>query len=511
MNPAEWLARAARSAPGAPALMTGATVEADYAEFARRAAAIGGALRDRYGLAAGERVAVFMKNRIEYLEALYGAWMAGLVVVPINAKLHPKEAAWIIENAEARLAFVSDDVGDGLRCAAPDCLREIVSADGRGFQALRAADPLRAPAAMRSGDMVWLFYTSGTTGRPKGVMISSANMQAMALSYFVDVDAVTQRDAILYAAPMSHGAGIYNFMHVLRAAPHVAPESGGFEPDEILDLAPRVGEVSMFAAPTMVRRLLDRAKTKGDATGAIGDGLKTVIYGGGPMYRADIEEAVAVMGPRFVQIYGQGECPMAITALSRALITDRSHPRWRERLGSVGKAQSCSQIRIADEDGNALPPGEIGEILVSGLAVMLGYWRNAEATAASIRDGWLWTGDMGAMDADGFVTLHDRSKDVIISGGTNIYPREVEEALLTHPTVAEVAVVGRSHPEWGEEVVAFVTPAEGARIDPAALDRHCLDNIARFKRPKDYVAIDALPKNNYGKVLKTALRDLLAK
>jgi long-chain acyl-CoA synthetase len=504
MNPAEWLIRAARRAPDAPALLKGEALVADYREFALRAAKIAGALAAR-GVKRGDRVAIFMKNASEYLEVLYGAWWAGAAAVPINAKLHPKEAAWIIKDAGAEIVFISENAGGPLRAVMPSCVRDVIAADGPDFARLYQAEPLSAPAPLLAHDMLWLFYTSGTTGKPKGVMISSVNVQAMTFSYFVDVDEVRSADAILYAAPMSHGAGLYNFMHVLRGARHVVPESGGFDAAEILSISPRLGNVSMFAAPTMVRRLVDRAK----ADGSPGDGIKTIVYGGGPMYLADIIDAVAVMGPRFVQIYGQGESPMTITALSRERIADRAHPRWRERLASVGTPQSCVRVRIADENGRALPPGEIGEILVQGLPVMLGYWRNPEATARTIRDGWLWTGDMGAIDEDGFVTLHDRSKDLIISGGANIYPREVEEALLMHPSVHEVAVVGRKHPEWGEEVVAFIVPRPGQRADPAALDAHCLDQIARFKRPKDYVIVEALPKNNYGKVLKTELRTML--
>ena len=505
MNLAEWLIRTARRTPDAPALLTGTSTVADYRAFALRVARLAGALRGRFRVEPGDRIALFLANRTEYLELLYAIWWAGAVAVPINAKLHPKEAAWIAGNAEARLVFADEAGAEGLAPLAD--FADTVSVDDRAFQALRSHDGLSAPQPRTRDDLAWLFYTSGTTGKPKGVMLSNGNLHAMAFSYFVDVDEVRATDAALYAAPLSHGAGLYNVMHVLRGSRHVVPESGGFDPDEVLTLAARLGDVSMFMAPTMVRRLVDRAK----ATGRDGAGLRTVVYGGGPMYLADIEEAVAVMGPRFVQIYGQGESPMTITALQRELVADRSHPRWRERLASVGRAHSCVEVRVTDEAGRDLPPGETGEILVRGSSVMLGYWNNPDASARTLQDGWLWTGDMGALDEEGFLTLKDRSKDVIISGGTNIYPCEVEEVLLQHESVAEVSVVGRPSAAWGEEVVAFVVARPGHAVDPAALDRHCLAQIARFKRPKEYVVLRELPKNNYGKVLKTDLRARLVR
>ncbi len=502
MNLAEWLRRAALRWPDAPALLAGTEVVANYRAFDRRAAAIGAALRDR-GVVPGDRVALFVTNRTDYLEALYGAWYAGAAVVPINAKLHPREAAWIIGNAEARVVFSVPKMG--LAELIAEGTARVIDMDGAEFAAMRAQDGPTAPVDMTPDAMAWLFYTSGTTGKPKGVMISAGNLQTMTLGYFADVDEVLHEDAILYAAPMSHGAGLYNFMHVIRGARHVVPPSGGFDADEVLDLAPRLGNVSMFAAPTMVRRLVDRAA----ARGLDGEGIRTVVYGGGPMYTADIIEAVERMGPRFVQIYGQGEAPMAITVLPRALVADRSHPRWRERLASVGIAQSGCRIRVLDPEGRDVPPGETGEIAVAGSLVMPGYWNNPEATARAIPDGWLRTGDMGALDAEGFLVLRDRSKDVIISGGTNIYPREVEEALLTHPAVHEVAVVGRPHPEWGEEVVAFVALVPGQQVEAAALDAHCLERIARFKRPKEYRFLPELPKSDQGKILKKTLREEL--
>ncbi|MGL3215150.1 class I adenylate-forming enzyme family protein [Bradyrhizobium sp. BR 1433] len=509
MNIAEWLAATARARPDAPALLTGFDLDADYATFARRAASIGAALARDHGIAAGDRIALFASNCTQYLECLYGIWWIGAAAIPINAKLHGREAAWICGNGGAKLAFVSDDTIGALNEAKDDCPAGMttLSVDSDAYKSMRSGEGRPAPLPRESNDLAWLFYTSGTTGRPKGVMLGHGNLVAMSLCYLADVDPATPQDASLYAAPISHGAGLYNFPHVRMGGRHVVPESGGFDPDEVLNLGRQLDNVVMFAAPTMVRRLVDVAKRRGEN----GEGLRTIIYGGGPMYTADITDAMATMGQRFVQIYGQGESPMTITALSRGWHARSDHPRYLQRLASVGLAQSVVTVRITDKDGTPLPAGETGEIEVKGATVMLGYWNNPEANAETLKDGWLRTGDVGRLDADGFLTLSDRSKDVIISGGTNIYPREVEEALLTHPDVREVSAVGVPDPEWGEIVVACVVLADGAAADDGKLDAHCLASIARFKRPKRYVYLDALPKNNYGKVLKTALREMLAK
>jgi long-chain acyl-CoA synthetase len=337
-------------------------------------------------------------------------------------------------------------------------------------------------------------------------MQTHGNLLGMISCYFMDVDAANGADSVVYAAPLSHAAGMLNFAHVIVGAQHILPESGGFDPEELVSLASFYKRLSMFAAPTMVKRLVDYIEPRG----ADASGFKTIVYGGGPMYAEDIHQALRVMGDKFVQIYGQGETPMTITALGRFHFSDSQHPRYAQRLASVGVAQSLVDVKVADEDGNALPAGETGEILVRGSTVMKGYWNNPEATAKTIRDGWLFTGDIGSFDEDGFLTLKDRSKDVIISGGSNIYPREVEEVLLQHPGVHEVSVVGRRHAEWGEEVVAFVVAREGVTIDPLELDALCIKSIARFKRPKHYKFVASLPKSNYGKVLKTTLREQLA-
>jgi long-chain acyl-CoA synthetase len=505
MNLAHLLERQALQDPARAAIFSGTKCVATHGQWADRVGRAGARLRAQ-GLAPGDRVVIFMRNHPRYLELLFGAWWAGLVVVPVNAKLHLKELQWIVHNAQARWAFVTADVvPDPTELTGLDGVMDVDSA--RCDQWVNEGEGLSAPIERAPSDTAWLFYTSGTTGRPKGVMITHRNLMTMGLGYFNDVDPVAAQDAIAYAAPMSHGAGIYAIPHLMAGARHVVPASGGFDAAELFALGRAVGPLSLFAAPTIVKRMVEQAEFEKLSPADCGQSFKTIVCGGAPMYVADIQRALRVMGPRLVQIYGQGESPMTGTALSRAHLADTHHPRHAERLASVGLAQTPVRIRVAGPDGQPLAAGEVGEVLIQGSSVMAGYWRNPEATAAAIRDGWLWTGDMGALDAEGFLTLKDRSKDMIISGGSNIYPREVEEVLLTAPGVLDAAVVGAPDPEWGEIVVAFVVPQVGQVLDAADLDAFCMDHIARFKRPKRYEFVEALPKNNYGKVLKTVLRE----
>jgi acyl-CoA synthetase (AMP-forming)/AMP-acid ligase II len=484
MNPAVWVARHGRLRPDAPALADGERVHASWATFAARTAAAAAGLRDDFGLSPGDRVAIVMRNRPEYLEALFAIWHAGLVAVPVNARLHRDEIAFILEDSGTALVMTDPEHADDVDQA--------LVVPGERWEHLTACSP--APLIDRQpDDPAWLFYTSGTTGRPKGATLTNRNLLLMTLSYYADIDPVLPQDSILHAAPLSHGSGLYGLPHVAQGAVSVVG-------DDVAALLERWPGLSFFAAPTMVKRLAR------DLVGADFSHLKTIIYGGAPMYLADLEAALDVFGPRLAQIYGQGETPMTITALSKADHGDRR----RERLQSVGVARTDVEVRVVDGDDHELPTGEIGEIVVRGDVVMAGYWHQPEATAEALRGGWLHTGDVGSFDPDGYLTLRDRSKDLIISGGMNIYPREVEEALLNHAGVGSVAVVGRPDPEWGETVVAFVVPADGAAPPPIdELDRTCLDRIARFKRPRDYRFVDSLPTNHYGKVVKRELRAAL--
>ena len=447
---------------------------------------------EAFKLEPGDRVAIAMKNCPEYWEVLFACWHAGLAAVPMNAKLHAREFEYIVGDSGAKLCFVTPDLESSLSFCP-----NLVSTGTKEFRTLEGAP--RKPFDSKPEDLAWLFYTSGTTGVPKGAMLTHRNLLFSTQDYYADIDKLGPDDAILHAAPLTHGSGLYGLAFFGAGAVNVIPESGSFDAAEIFELADHWPSTSFFAAPTMIVRLLACAQARTPRR------LKTIIYGGAPMYVADSLRAIGLFGPdHLYQLYGQGESPMTITGLPQ-----EAH-RTKEKLESCGFARTGVEVRILDENGADVPGGGIGEIVTRSDCVMAGYWKNPEATANALRGGWLHTGDLGSIDAEGFVTIRDRSKDMIISGGSNIYPREIEEVLLRHPAVAECSVVGRPHQEWGEEVVAFVVlSAASPKVKTEDLDALCLANVARFKRPRAYLFVDALPKNNYGKVLKTELRKRL--
>jgi long-chain acyl-CoA synthetase len=464
MNLAQLLHYSAARYADRPALATGDKVFCSYAELSRRVAALASGMTRKFGLVPGDRVAFAMKNCPQYWELMFACWHAGLAAVPMNAKLHAKEFEYIIGNCGAKVGFFAPEE----------------------FQNLKG-EP-QPPFASRPDDLAWLFYTSGTTGVPKGAMLTHRNLLFATQCYFADIDKLSPADAILHAAPLSHGSGLYGLPHFAAGAVNVIPASGGFDAEELFDLADHLPGSSFFAAPTMIVRLLASPAARRPRH------LKTISYGGAPMYVADSLRAIELFGGEHLyQLFGQGESPMTITGLNQSFHKDKTN------LETCGHARTGVEVRVL----------ESGEVVTRSDCVMAGYWNNADETAKALHGGWLHTGDIGRMDERGFLTLLDRSKDMIISGGSNIYPREIEEVLLRHPAVAECSVVGKADAEWGELAVAFIVLKGPQEVKPEALDALCLDNIARFKRPREYRFVDSLPKNNYGKVLKTSLREVL--
>ena len=376
-------------------------------------------------------------------------------------------------------------------------MKKIINVDTTAYDAL-FADPVDE-APVNRDDLAWLFYTSGTTGRPKGAMLTHLNLQLMAWSYLCDIDQLTENDAMIHLGPQSHAAGLLALSHIAKASHNILPPSGGFDPAEVASLINIYPNTSFFAAPTMLHRLLDSPEMKQCNI----QNIRTIIGGGAPFFSKDIRAALNLFGPRFTNGYGQGECPCTITAMPKHLY---SNDLSDENIVTAGIPRTGTEVRVVDSTGTVLPSGEIGEVIIRSDIVMKGYWKNPEATAAALVNGWLHTGDLGTFNDQGFLLLKDRSKDLIISGGSNIYPGELEELLLKHPDVAEVAVVGKPDAEWGETVVAFIVPRKGKTPSTEALDNLCLSHLARFKRPKQYIIIENLPRNNTGKILKTELR-----
>lgn len=502
MNISTLLGNAARTYGTRPAVSLGDERRFTYSEMYERVVRIAGGLRNVLGLKIGARVVLAMSNRPQYLEVLFAIWHAGLVAVPVNAKLHAREVAFILDNCDASLCLVTEEHAEAVASLAGGVERpvRVVCVDGADYSTL-FHEPI-AQTIVGRDELAWLFYTSGTTGRPKGAMLSHLNLQLMAWSHLCDFDHVTDRDNLLHLGPQSHAAGLVSLSFVAKGANNVLPVSGGVDAGEIALLINRYENLTFFAAPTMTRRLVDSP----DIAQCAIEHVRSIIGGGAPFFATDVKRVLEVFGPRFINAYGQGECPCTITGMPKHLYTPDV---TEERLVSVGVARSGVEVRIVDVESREVMCGEPGEIVVRSPIVMNGYWKQPQATAETIRDGWLHTGDMGTRDERGFVWLKDRAKDVVISGGSNIYPREVEDVLCSDPGVAEVAVVGEADAKWGEAVVAFVVARTGHSLSVERLDRLCLDNLARYKRPKRYVFLDALPKNSTGKVLRTELREKL--
>ena len=508
MNSFAFLAKAARQRGDAPALMHGAEV-VGYREFHDRALRIAGNLY-RLGCRPGDRVAFCLANSPRILEIIFGCFAGGLVVVPINARLHPREMAYIVGNSGAAVLIHGPEYDAGIRGCLDAfgglrtrvCTDEVEDALPYA-QLLDAAHALPAPAHVDPTDICWLFYTSGTTGRPKGAIWTHRMVRVVVMNYLADLHNIQPGEVVLHAAPMSHGSGIVALPAVARGAVNVVLSPASFEPRAMFETIERlrVGHVA-FLAPTQIIKMLDEYEP-----GAFDlSSLRAITYGGAPIHVEQLRRAMAAFGPVFVQLFGQGEAPITITGMTAARHAELL-AAGDPRIGSAGQIRTDVEARCVGEDDEPLGPGEAGEVVVRGDVVMPGYWNNPQASAEALRGGWLHTGDIGMFDEAGYLFLLDRAKDMIISGGNNVYPREVEEIIIQHPAVADVCVVGVPDPYWGEAVHAVVVRAPGADVSPSEIMTHCAGHLAGYKKPKAVDFVEALPVSGYGKILRRDVRE----
>lgn len=503
MNIAQLLANSARSFPSRPAVSLGRRTLLDYAQLGERTARLAAGITRRAGDT--RTVAITAPNCAEYLEILHAAWHAGFAVAPMNARLSAAELAFMVRDCGARLVFSSEEQAKQLQMLLDNV---VILVPGTADYNLALEETAIATVASRNtDDLAWIFYTSGTTGKPKGAMLSHGNLMAMTLTYYADIDPLDEHDALLHLAATSHASGLFGLSFIARAGNNVLPESGGFDAGELAELIGHYPKVTFFMPPTLLRRL-DRYPELAQTDM---DNVKAVLLGAAPISPADLRAGYAMFGPKLWNGYGQGESPCTIAAMSKTMIAQCIHDQREDRLASVGIVRTGLRIAVLDDQGKALAARETGEIAVSGATVMQGYLNRPEATAEALVGGWLLTGDIGRVDEEGYLTLLDRKKDVIISGGMNIYAREVEDVLHESGDIADIAVIGLPDAEWGESVLAVLVAKPRVTPDLAALDDLCLKRLARFKRPKYYYLVDELTRNASGKVLKRELRDEMSR
>lgn len=476
-----------------------------YGEAAARAGAMAAGLR-ALGVAPGDRVGLLMHNSAELLEAMFAAWGAGACVVPLNAALTREEIAYHVDDASMCVLVSDGEFSDkvaGLRGGSS--LREIVTArtpvDGAGprLDELVAAYEGSAPATEVDGAApAWIMYTSGTSGRPKGAVLTHDNLTFITVGYLADVMPVEPGEVGLHVTPLTHGGGYHALAFTGRGAVQVLAPRGSFDPARFCRLVEKHRVAHVWLVPTQIKMLLRYPDLERHDLSS----LRRVVYGGAPMYGEDLKEAVERLGQIFVQIFAQSETAMTGTYLPPAehLVDDA------RRLTSCGRARTGVEVRVVDEHDVPQPPGTAGEVAIRAPSVMRGYWERPEETAETLRGGWLHTGDIGSLDEQGYLYVHDRARDLVITGGMNVYPREVEEALLQHRAVAQVCVVGVPDERWGEAVKALVVLEDGVHASEDEIIAFAGLHLAGYKKPKSVDFLEDLPKNAYGKVLRRELR-----
>lgn len=513
MNLAHFLRQAARRYGGEVGLAWGERTWT-WAELDRRVDAMAAALAAR-GVAKGDRVLVQSRNGNQLAESMFACFRLGAVWVPTNFRQTPAEVAYLAQASGASAMICGADFpghAAAVREAAPGLALTVSiggSRFGEEYDALveqHRGDGPFAAAAVEYDDPCWFFFTSGTTGRPKAAVLTHGQMGFVVTNHLCDLmPGTTAADASLVVAPLSHGAGIHYLTQVARAAKSVLPAGDRFDPDEAWSLVERWRVTNMFTVPTILKMLAEHPAVDAHDHSS----LRYIIYAGAPMYREDQKHALRKLGRVLVQYFGLGEVTGNITVLPPALHDPEDGPAARP--GTCGYERTAMQVSIQDDRGRELPPGETGEICVCGPAVFAGYYNNPDANAKAFRDGWFRTGDLGHQDAEGFLFITDRASDMYISGGSNVYPREVEEKLLQHPALAEVAVLGVPDRAWGEVGVAVCVRRPGATLDERELLAWMEGRVARYKLPKQVFFWDELPKSGYGKITKKAVREELAR
>jgi len=492
MDATEALRRAARRWPEREALRDD-THASSFGALDRRVNRLARLLARR-GIERGDRVATYLPNSIAHVVAQLAVLRAGAAWVGINRRLAPPEVAFMLEHGGVRLVLCD---GDGIDPASTgstvEAILDVSGSDGTLERMLEAESDAPPPQLPGEVDVARLRYTSGTTGRPKAAVLTHAGALASLRNLLAELHELGPADTVAHVAPLTHASEALLAPAFWRGARAILCQE--FEPAAFRDLIHRARVTTLFLVPTMLASLIEAAGHR-DAFAS----LRTVVYGAAPIPDDVLVRALETLGPVLLQIYGLSECPFPITTLRKE---DHLEPA---RRATCGLPTAQNEVRVLDGDGHPLPSGEVGTIAVRGPQLMREYWREPEATAVALVDGWLRTGDLGRLDDAGFLTLVDRSDDAIISGGFNVYPREVEVVLEAHPAVAEAAVVGIPHPRWGRGVAAWVVCKPSATAREQELIDFCRARLAGYKKPVQVTFVTALPKSSTGKLLRRELR-----
>ncbi len=511
MNLSALLAQTAALFPERPGLIQGER-QWTWREINARVDAFVQALRE-LGMRPGDKLLVQSRNNLALFESCWAAFRLGAVWVPTNFRLTPPEVAYLGSSSEAAFMLCEDVFAEHIDAvrAESEHLKQVIAigtprAGEHAYEDLlaRHAGAHTDMATVTPDQVLWYFYTSGTTGRPKAGMLTHGQLAFVVTNHLADlIPGTCETDCSMAVAPLSHGAGIHALLNVARGAATVLLPSERMDPAEVWRLVEQHRVSNLFTVPTIVKLLVEHpAVDQHDHSS-----LRYMIYAGAPMYRADQKLALQKLGPVLVQYFGLGEVTGCITVLPPSMHSaDDTDPN--ANIGSCGRPRTGMEVAILDAQMNRVPVGTVGEICCRGPAVFAGYFNNPDATTKALRGGWFHTGDLGRLDARGLLYITGRESDMYISGGSNVYPREVEEVLLTHPGVVEVAVLGVPDEKWGEVGVAVVVSRDAA-LTAEALLHHLDGRCAKYRWPRHVFFWDALPKSGYGKITKKDVRQML--